>query len=265
MKQPSRYFGISIILVSFLWLCTSVRAHDLILFPAWKVGKLSIVAKYGHPGDWQFASLDKLLELTVIAPDGSQSDWRTGLKNVGLDLQGSTAKAWQPGVGTTMFSSRFDNGLWVELADGSYRNARKSAFTDVKKSLSSFKYAKALIWQGKRDDNFQRVVGHDLEIVPMADPFAATVGRKLPVKVLLRGKPLANIGLEIRDGATPLEEKDIPRYATNAEGIAEVPIDKAGWQVIGVDYEEPSPNTELVDMQKIVATLSFHLDANRKR
>jgi hypothetical protein len=63
-------------------------------------------------------------------------------------------------------------------------------------------------------ENFNQVVGQELEIIPQNNPF------KL--------KPLAGVGAEIGDGKTKMKEEDIPRYQTDHDGIAELPIRPRG-------------------------------------
>ncbi|MGP8201091.1 MAG: hypothetical protein ACLQU4_16495 [Limisphaerales bacterium] len=53
----------------------------------------------------------------------------------------------------------------------------------------------------------------------------------MPVQALYEGKPLAGVGLEIGDGKTKMKEEDIPRYQTNEQGIAQVPITHGGLEV----------------------------------
>jgi len=47
------------------------------------------------------------------------------------------------------------------------------------------------------------------------------LGQTLRVKVLFQGKPLSGADVERGDGTTVVAEKDIPRFATDADGIAD--------------------------------------------
>ena len=118
-----------------------------------------------------------------------------------------------------------------------------------------FKFGNGLFPAGK--DDYKRIVGHRLEIVPQADPFAAKPGDKLPVRVLWEGKPLADAGVEIGDGMTKMKEEDIPRYKTDGHGIAQVPVAKAGLHIIAIDYKTGPKDKDLSDHDNYSASLCF--------
>ena len=156
-----------------------------------------------------------------------------------------------------LLTAQYDNGYWVKTESG-YRNTGKREFPEADESLYSTKFAKALVsLEQLAPTAYARVLGHRLELVPQDDPFRVPVGGTLHVLVLFEGKPLEGVGVELGDGVTPQKEADIPRYRTNGEGIAEVPIRKPGLQVIVVDHTAPSRHPDLAAKEQMAATLSF--------
>lgn len=237
------------------------QAHDVwITFLPGLNDSLRAVINHGHPGDRKAPDPDKLFELRVVGPDG----WERPVRPEGipqmlegipvlvtplLDTKGET--------GTWLVAARYDNGYWVKT-DYGHRNTSKVEFPSASESLHSMKFAKALIFSGTSTPSVSgRVLGHRLELVPLDDPFAVPMGSRLRVRVLFEGKPLAGVGVEIGDGRTPKKESEIARYLSNREGVAEVPIVKAGLQVVVVDYFAPSPHPGLAEKDLLVATLSF--------
>ena len=92
-------------------------------------------------------------------------------------------------------------------------------------SLWSAKFAKSVTGAGAP---WNTVLGHELELVPLADPATARPGETLRVRVLFRGQPLAGAEVERGDGLTPMKEDELPRFKTDADGVATIPLPKAG-------------------------------------
>jgi len=238
----------------------SAFAHDVWVTTVQAPDGMGALIHHGHPGDRKSPDPDKLFELRVIGPDGQDRRQPLTLTPMVLDgvpvlLTSALPDKAQPG--TWLLAARYDNGYWVKTEYG-YRNTSKREIPGALDSLHSMKYAKALvIQQAPSADAFALVLGHRLELVPVDDPFKVSVGGVLRVRVLYEGKPLAGVDVEIGDGVTPQKEKNIPRYRTNGEGIAEVPIRKPGLQLIVVDHTAPSRHPDLAAKELMAATLSF--------
>lgn len=59
------------------------------------------------------------------------------------------------------------------------------------------KYVKSLVTSGASDRSFSQPVGFPIEIIPESDPSALKAGDTLPVRVLFRGKPPADLQVEM--------------------------------------------------------------------
>ena len=101
-----------------------------------------------------------------------------------------------------------------------------------------------------------RPVGLPLEIVPLADPFGRKPGDTLKVRVLFRGKPLADarLGWSHPGGG---EEPD-GTVRTAADGEAYVPIARAGLMTVRLTYMT-RPKAADHEWESFWTTLTFRL------
>jgi len=242
-------FSVPLALFAALSFSTVARAHDIVVFA--KAGE-AVSVQYGHPGDWQTLDRYRILDLEARTAGGAVSSQLEALRFA----PDGTAAHVEARADSSVIAARYDNGFWAKLTDGTYRNARRTELAGVVEAMSSFKYAKAWI----AGDGWRYGVGHGLEILPLATPASAKPGTGFSVRVLWQGKPLAGVGVEIGDGVTVRKEADIPRFLTDAEGVASLPITAGGWQVIAVDHETPSRFPGLADKDRYVATFTFWLD-----
>lgn len=134
---------------------------------------------------------------------------------------------------------------------------------DAAGSIWSVKFGKAL---GGSDASWQTIIGQYLEIVPLSDPAAVKPGQTLRLRVLFHGKPLAGGEVERGDGTTVVLEQDIPRFRTDDDGVASIPIISAGPRLLVIDHRvSPSaaPNQANVDLCN--AALWFLIPNNTRR
>jgi nickel transport protein len=255
--------GLAVILVT----AAGVSAHDIwITLVQEKPDAVRAVVNYGHPGDRPAPIADKLFELSIR---GVNPTWQSLLTEVKSDVQdGIPVLMTEPvpiakDARVLVLAARYDNGYWVKTPYG-YRNTSKRQVPDTERSISSMKFAKALVQlEAGPSNDFQTVIGHRLELVPLTDPFALKPRDTMKVRVYFEGKPLVDAGVEIGDGVTPRAEEDIPRYKTDASGLAEVPIAQPGLQLLVVEHTTPAIHPNLCDQDVAIATLSFVLTPRR--
>ncbi|MBV8925833.1 MAG: DUF4198 domain-containing protein [Bradyrhizobium sp.] len=102
------------------------------------------------------------------------------------------------------------------------------------------------------------MVGHDIEIVPLADPAAIKPGDSLRVRVLFHGKPLAGGEVERGDGTTIVAEQEIPRFTTDTNGVATIPVVRSGSHLLVIDHRvTPSATPDQANADLDTATLWF--------
>ena len=235
-------------------------AHDVWLTFSGEAASRRVVVNYGHPDDRPPTMPDKILDLVAIAPAGASSllSDLTPAQDHGAPVVVSRPFA---DSGNLLLAARYDNGFWIKTADGLYRNATRRLVPNAADSMWSGKFAKALTGP---DAPWENALGHDLEIVPLSDPDKTKPGQTLRLKVLFHGKPLPGANVERGDGVTAVAEKDIPRFAADADGIASVPILKAGPHLLVIDHKvTPSATPDHADTDLFNATFWFNTAATR--
>lgn len=239
----------------------ALQAHDLwITIEGTSSRNFRAALHYGHPGDISQLDPRKVYRFEMLDHTGQPVSLLNPLtpavekKLVSADIPA------KPGPKTAIFQAAFDDGFWSETDDKRWYNAPKTAFAKVLDSAHYSNYAKYLATPDPQTtQGFDRAVGQRLEIVPLSNPLVLKPGDSLRLRVLYEGKPLAGARIEVGDGATPHKEEDIPRYTTDGNGVAIVPIRKAGFVLLAVDHETQSPDSQLADKERMTATLGFVL------
>ena len=255
-KVPLRLLASVVVALSATAGTGIVQAHDLWLTTEGGANARRVVVNYGHPRDRPPTAADKILDLVAI----------TGDKRLSL-MDGLVAGSFHgapivqsktfPDGGRTLLAARYDNGYWVKIGENLYRNASNRMAPNAIDSLWSAKFAKAVTGA---DAPWSTVIGHDLEIVPLADPATVRPHENLRVRVLFRGQPLAGAEVERGDGLTPVKEDELPRFKTDADGVATIPLPKAGPVLLAIDHRvAPSETPDLAAMDLYNATLWFAL------
>lgn len=235
----------ALVSVALLSLIARGEAHDLWLTPG--TGE-SLHVHYGHPDEPSLPSAAKLVSLTAIGRDGSRALTATPAADGSPVL---SAPLRQPEA--QLVAASYDNGYWVRLGDGSYRNASRRLVPEGAKSQWSMKFAKAVLGA---EAPYDRVVGHALEIVPLENPGAAKGA--IRVRVLFEGRPVVGGLVTVADGAKVEREADLARARTDTEGVATVPLKQAGPQILSVGRKvTPSATPDLAETDAYAATLSF--------
>jgi nickel transport protein len=208
-------------------------AHDLWLAPVLEPTGTRVAVNYRHPGDRPPPAIDKVLDLASITADGETSI-RDGLSAAIRDGAPVLVTGSVLTRAPALVTARYDNGFWVETRQGSYRNSSRLVYPDAKERLWSIKFGKTVTAPGAPWD---KIVGHESEIVPLSDPADVAPGNTLQILVLFRGTPLADAAVERGDGVTLMAETDIPKFHTDAAGVAAIPIVKAGPQLLAIDHK----------------------------
>jgi uncharacterized GH25 family protein len=226
-------------------------AHDVWITLDGDAAQRQVVVNYGHPDDRPPAFVDKIVDLVAVRTGGDTS-LREGLSLV--EQRGAMVARAKPFAddSRTLFAARYDNGYWVKTSGG-FVNATRRSVPGATESVWSGKFAKAV---SGPDAPWSRVLGHDLEMVPLSDPARVVPGGTLRLRVLFRGAPLAHVAVERGDGMTAVPEPEIPRFTTDGDGVAAVPIVNAGPTLLVVDHRvSPSLTPDQADADIFNATL----------
>jgi uncharacterized GH25 family protein len=102
------------------------------------------------------------------------------------------------------------------------------------------------------------VLGHTLEIVLEKNPAEIKAGEPLPVRVLFRGKPLADVQVAaVYAGAKLAGHKYPVATRTDSEGRAALSLDRAGLWYVRLIHMVPAVDDPDVDWRSFFATLTF--------
>jgi uncharacterized GH25 family protein len=243
-----------VVVIAAMAVTGSVHAHDLWLTPEGGSNARRVVVNYGHPRDRPPTAADKILDLVAITGDQRVS-LLDGLALVSVRGAPVVQSRTFADAGRTLLAARYDNGYWVKISDNLYRNVSKRMAPNAIDSLWSAKFAKSVTGAGAP---WNTVLGHELELVPLADPATVRPRENLRVRVLFRGQPLAGAEVERGDGLTPFKEGELPRFKTDAEGVATIPLPKAGPVLLAIDHRvAPSETPALAAADLYNATFWF--------
>ncbi len=201
-------------------------------------------------------------EYVVVGPDGKREtvkpqpygflETEVSFKRQGLY---TVAVAKNPSHYTTYYD---DKGKIQHVG------APKTGYSNIVKSLYAQQYTKTLIKVGNvADGTVAKPVGHNLEIVPLVNPYALNggYGQVLPVKVLFNGKPAQSC--RIFATYTGFSPKDDSAYSTttDSEGIARIRLTHWGvWMLkANIKEEAPSDLSHLANEISYSATLTFEV------
>lgn len=232
-------FQRGLMLFALAMLAGSVQAHGL--WVAQRAGQWAAV--YGEGAE------DEAYDPVAIRQLGA---WNT---------HGQTARGWSeiragqwffvPEEPLARLALRFDGGEWRQMKNGDWLpTGRPAAPGDVRQTWRLLRYASAVL---APSDQPAQPLGLPLEIVPLKDPLALRKGDRLPLRLLLRGQPLAGakvIGDFINDDqATP--------QRTDADGWVVVVLGSNGLNVIQASHGEACQAACTTERVAHSTTLSF--------
>ena len=194
-------------------------------------------------------------------------------ENVQAGERRTTARVRMPGAGTAILTAE-TLPRFIELAPEKFHAYLKHEHLDAVlawreragetakpgRELYS-KYVKALIHGGRPDETYRREVGFIVEFVPEADPFALRPGDELPVRLLFRGKPAADVAVQsawLENGAGRIEVVG----RTDTTGRIRVPVRAEGPHRLHAIVMERSSGAE-ADWESFWASLTFEIPAAR--
>lgn len=238
----------------FLFSATLAGAHSLWFNPDNRhghVGKpLTLELGWGHkfPRDGEIKE-GMLKEVVAIDSEGK----RIPLKQISKTV----FEFVPPGEGVYLISGNIHPGFVSKTTQG-YKMGPKSRFDQV---VSCFHYdlcTKTCIYAGDRSETPNQAAGDPLEIIPQRDPFDLRKGADFPVKVLFKGKPLANATLR----ATYAGFSDQPNtfattVRTDHKGVACVKLVEKGEWFLSVTHEIPYPDKKECDTEKYNNSFTF--------
>lgn len=253
------------------FLALPLLGHDLYLMPQrFRPAAGAMVTIAFHNGD-DFPDPDRapkpenLLDVSLHGAKGS-----TPMRNLRTEgkvlLADVTVEA-----GTSLLSARTKPNL-IELQPGKFEEyLRHEGLTQVLRWRAEHhegetagrerysKYVKSLVVAGASTGFYRHPVGYPIEIMPEADPALLQAGGELPIQVIFRGKPAADLQVEM--AWLPPGGKATRQAAgrTDGEGRLRIPIGSKGiWKLHTVMMErcaEPS----VADWESFWSSFTFEV------
>lgn len=201
------------------WLGQST-GRELVLIPEIKIQRAVITARYGTPGNWTSPPTNSLASWIALNPHGYTNNLRETM-TVAAD-------------GSVFARSRVLTGIRGTWVIGAALDEGRS-------------FAKTMLVSGAPNEDFGKIVGHRLELVPQTDPFELPPNGSLRVQVLLESRPLPQASLTHHSGLDARSGRD---FTTDQQGTAEIRITDPGLQLLRVRHPGDDPSGES-------ATLTF--------
>jgi len=214
---------------------TNAFAHD-----AWiekKDGQFIVL--YGHGNRTDTYDAAKVKEVRAYGIDGS-------IVQVAIEKEGYPVII-KPKGKAAVITLFFDNGFWSKTPNR-WINKPKKEVPDAIESVHSIKYSKAIL---KWSDKFSKPLGIEMEMVPLKNPLLLKAGDSLPLKVFLDGKPVE--GALIGTGGRRSNMK------TDKNGMADVKIEKTGFQIITAGIRIPLKDNPNADVSSMSAGITFEV------
>ncbi len=160
-------------------------------------------------------------------------------------------------------AGKFEDYLRDEGLESIIAERKKKAQSAAPGRERFFRCAKALLDTSPPAGHpalLEAPLGFTLEIVLRKNPYMLAAGGALPVTVLLRGKPVANILVVAMNKNDP---SNTVRVRTDAKGRASLTLPRGGFWLIKAVSMEPAPADAGVDWQSWWASVTFELAGNR--
>lgn len=149
-----------------------------------------------------------------------------------------------------MVAVTLDNGPWSLTPDQQWINQGRSKVPSSTKSLHTFKYSLAIYQEGAKLPALDQL---KMVIVPEVDPLEVGVGKLLPVRVLIDGKPAAGIELIGDYRGAPHQVSAV----TDAAGRAQVMVRNEGLNIIAAEANLPVANDPDIETRGLFTSLTF--------
>lgn len=217
---------------------------------------ITLTLGYGHYlPPREFMAKDSLEEIFLLDEEGT----KTGFDHY-LEVEFKAQKPFSKDT-TCLIVAQRKGGFFSKTTEGSKRGKTKKDLKNVLSCSYSEKFSKAVVNVGKGGGNiFSKIVGQQIEIIPLENPGVLREGDYLSVKVLLEGKPMpSQMVYGTYMGFST--EKNAFAYTTNTDrqGIARIRILKPGVWLLVTKITEPYPEPEVCDKRSMSATLTFEV------
>jgi uncharacterized GH25 family protein len=253
---------------------TAAHAHNLWLNPGNYFPEVGTTVEIGigwghkYPANRidQEVKDGRVEEIKAVDPDGKTID----LSKVSAALY--TLKIDKPGA--WLITARIKSVFLTKTPQGRKRGNKKTVANAVN-CTNYYIQAKTILIAGGSDKNLTQTAGQPLEVVPLTSFNRMKPGDALPIKLLFDGKPLPDA--KIRATYAGFEADDIAPHkpaakgqkghgkhfpvetVTNAQGQANLPLEKAGYWMIVLSHRCPYTDTAVCDEFRHNVAFTFEM------
>ena len=263
------------LLAALVAVASLAQAHELWVNAPAKIAADEVLKAdlaYGH--DYPTAEpieADRLhifKPLQLIGMDGKAQDMNQQGENYQYVSKEKLGKGayWVSAIYQPTFWSKNDSG---------WKQQNLKDMPDASTCQQAQMFGKALVVAGDDAVDVAAVskpVGQALEIVPLANPNSAKVGKLFPVRILFQGKPLADeivtatadtIALMDEEATHDHREPQIFSGKTDKEGkVNIIPLVEGFWKV-KVKHKTPFANQKQCHENSLSATLAMQIGTKR--
>jgi uncharacterized GH25 family protein len=251
----------------FLFLSPCAFAHDLWIEPSTfrpAVGeRLGVALRVGQNvhGD-PMPRIPALIERFVLASGKGESNviGMPGSDPAGLVLVNAPGLQWlgyqSKPYPVTLEARKFEDYLKDEGLERIIAARAKKGQSAAVGRERFYRCAKSLLDVAGAKTPADTPLQFTLELLPRRNPYALKPGDKLPVTLLYRGKPLANVLVVAMSKADPA---NAVRARTDAKGHATLPIAHRGFWLVKAVHMEAAPADAGVDWESWWASMTFEL------
>jgi uncharacterized GH25 family protein len=258
--------NVSFALLALVLVASDVAAHYTYIYPqAFRVASGDTVVIGFHSGDGfpeSSAILKRLQEPTVrsergtVKVDGLKEDGKRLAAAITVPAAGHViVTAINAAAIETMKPPSFEKYLNEEGLGHIVKARAERGEADQPGRERYTMYAKALLASGAPGAGYTMAAGLPLEMIPEKDPYRLQPGEALPVRVLLRGAPVANLDVTAASTAPGFKARVIGR--TDAAGRVTVPVTRGQWRLCSIHMERVSEAD--VDWESLWTTLTFEV------
>lgn len=218
----------------------------------------SLYVGSGHifPVDEEYSSKAKI-EFKMLQPDNNE-------KILGKNLTGKLEILNKDG--NYLVFGQTSPIFWTNyINDNGKRNWKQGDKKDLKNIISSreyHKFAKAVLSTGEgKDENYSKILGHTLEIVPLQNPNSLKITEDLSVKIYFKGKPLEETQIVGTYAGFSNRGDFCFATTTDQDGIAKIKINHQGSWLLQVKVIEPAMKElqDRINEMYYAATLTFQV------
>ena len=258
-------------------LCTAslAQAHDLwVTAPATLSPSETLKADLSYSHDFPYPDeipADRLHifePLHITSPDGTKKDLVQQGKNYQYVSESQLAK------GSYVITANYRPTFWSEFADDTWAQGdlTKNPTAVACQQAQMFGKSIVVVDGGENLEAIRRPIGQELEIVPLANPNSAKMGKLFPGRDLFQGKPLADeivtatadtIALMDEEATHDHREPQIFSGKTDKEGkVNIIPLVEGFWKV-KVKHKTPFANQKQCHENSLSATLAMQIGTKR--